>query len=191
MANHEDEGPADSWEGADEPDQLEQHYPPLSEEEEAERDAQRRAWIEQREDEEFVNRAEEEQAYQEYLLGLADPLWNEIGRRLGDARVKLGLSKREAARRSGLSDGAWRHLEAGVKYVGNAQVFPNPKDENLIAAARAVEIDPTDLFNLARRPVPKDLIGAPEPERLLEDLRRLSAMDRDLVAGLIRRLRSH
>lgn len=116
------------------------------------------------------------------------PSWQQVGETLKRARVRLGISKREAAKRANLSDGAWRHLEAGLKIVSGAVVHPNPRNENLVSAALAVKVPPAVLFELAARPLPSELVEAPSPDRLLESIQRLRAIDRDLVASLINRL---
>jgi len=118
----------------------------------------------------------------------SEPSWGSVGETLKRARVRLGLSKREAAKRANLSDGAWRHLEAGVKFINGAVVYPNPRDENLVAAAQAVKVPPAVVFQLAARPLPKELVEAPTPDRMLESLMKLRASDRELVTGLIERL---
>lgn len=78
--------------------------------------------------------------------------WIDVGQRLGTARRQLRISKREAARRAGFSDGQWRVLEAGRRIVAKGIVVPpNPKDETLQGAAEAVGIDPAELFRLVGR----------------------------------------
>lgn len=188
MTDAGDPTTADTWEHADDPDEIEELFPDVQPE--SEEDADRRRLernLEARALDE-LNQAEEAE-HRAMTEAFADePNWQLVGETLADARVQLGISKREAARRAGLSDGAWRHLEKGVKWINRTKVHPNPKDENLIAAAKAVGLDPRILFDLARRTPPEALLASETPERLLEDLRRLSHADRDLVADLIRRL---
>jgi transcriptional regulator with XRE-family HTH domain len=75
-----------------------------------------------------------------------------VGQALGAARVKAGLSKREAARTAGMSEGWWRHLESGrIPQRDGSFVAPNPRDETLIAAARAVGLRPRYVLDLAGR----------------------------------------
>jgi hypothetical protein len=59
-----------------------------------------------------------------------------------------GLTKREAATRAGFSEALWRHLEAGRKEVYGRMVLPNPRRENLVSAARAVDLDPEVLLSV-------------------------------------------
>jgi len=78
--------------------------------------------------------------------------WTEIGKRLGAARNRLNLSKRAAAARAGFSEGTWRQLEAGERQVAPGMTLPvSPSDRTLTAAARAVELDPAEVFALAGR----------------------------------------
>ncbi len=81
-----------------------------------------------------------------------EPDWGAVGRLLGAARRSLRLSKREAAQRAGFSEGLWRQLESGKRFVtGDVVLEPNPRDENLAAAARAVGLKPKEVFALAGR----------------------------------------
>lgn len=74
--------------------------------------------------------------------------WTEaIGLRLRQARG--AMSKREAARRAGFSEGTWRALELGVRRPARGIVVPmNPTVENLVAAAGAVGVDAAELLGL-------------------------------------------
>jgi transcriptional regulator with XRE-family HTH domain len=114
--------------------------------------------------------------------------WRRLGFTLGLARERMGLSKREAARRAGLSDGAWRHLEAGVKIAYGRTVLPNPRPENLVAAAKAVGLPPTKIFAIVGRQPPA---GATEPtteDQLAAEIRAPRPSDREFVEALIYRL---
>jgi transcriptional regulator with XRE-family HTH domain len=125
-------------------------------------------------------------------------IWHSVGTALQHGRIRLGISMREAARRAGLSDGAWRHLEAGQKTSYGVIILPNPRTENLIAAARAVEINPTVLFDLAQRDLPAEYRQAATspPTSLSHDdgrsipLEGLTESDIELIAALVERLRS-
>lgn len=82
-----------------------------------------------------------------------DNPWRDVGWRLNQARRRMGLSKRAAARKAGLSEGLWRQLEAGVrKPMPDVTVPVSPRDYTLEAAARAVEVDPAELFAIVGRP---------------------------------------
>jgi len=126
---------------------------------------------------------DDEAEYRRYEAG-----WRNLGWTLGQARQRMGLSKREAARRADLSDGAWRHLEAGSKQVYGRTVFPNPRPENLVAAAKAVGVAPAKLFDLVGREAPADLVGPTPGQDLAAELARLRPEDRQLVEQLIYRL---
>jgi len=77
--------------------------------------------------------------------------WAAVGDLLRDARQGKGLSKRAAAEAAGFSEGLWRHLEMGVRLMYGQEISPNPRNENLAAAARAMGIDPRTLFEAAGR----------------------------------------
>ena len=78
--------------------------------------------------------------------------WKVVGARLGQARRSLRLSKRGAALRAGFSEITWRQLEAGERQIAREVTTPvNPRDDTLAAAARAVNLDPAELFDLAGR----------------------------------------
>jgi transcriptional regulator with XRE-family HTH domain len=126
---------------------------------------------------------EHEAAYERYAAG-----WRQLGFTLGQARQRLGLSKREAARRANLSDGAWRHLEAGSKQVYGKTVFPNPRPENLVAAAKAVGLPPAKLFDLVGQKPPAELVGPTAEQDLAAEIAQLRPADRELVERLIFRL---
>lgn len=60
---------------------------------------------------------------------------------LDRARVALGISQREAARRAKISEGRWRQVVTGVQRQGGVSVPVNPKAATVAAMARAVEAD--------------------------------------------------
>lgn len=114
--------------------------------------------------------------------------WKSLGLALTIARQRLGLSKREAARRAGLSDGAWRHLEAGSKDVYGRTVLPNPRPENLVSAAQAVGMRPEKAFLIVGRQAPGVGIDPATEDELAAEIRKLGEADRHLVEQLIYRL---
>ena len=66
-----------------------------------------------------------------------------VGKALGAARVAAKLSKRQAASAAGISEGWWRHLESGrIPQRDGSSIAPNPRDDTLIAAAKAVGLRP-------------------------------------------------
>lgn len=82
--------------------------------------------------------------------------WLMLGRALAAARTRKKLSKRAAAGAAGFSEGLWRHLEDGRRLIYGQWVYPNPRDENLIAAANAVDLDPREVFMIVDRRWPGD-----------------------------------
>ncbi len=73
----------------------------------------------------------------------------ELGRRIEAARVAARLSKRQAAKRAGISDGRWRQLEAGHETV-RGQIYSvktTPATIARIASALGLPLD--ELLELA------------------------------------------
>lgn len=83
--------------------------------------------------------------------------WATIGRQLYMGRKRFQISKREAARRAGISEALWRQLEGGGAMVKPGYFVPNPRPANLVAAAQAVEIDPESLFKILGRDAPEGI----------------------------------
>lgn len=77
--------------------------------------------------------------------------WRLVGKMLKEAREALDISKREAARRAGVSDSQWGHYESGTRKVQGAHLLPNPSNRHLEAVAQAVNLDPVRLFTAAGR----------------------------------------
>jgi len=80
--------------------------------------------------------------------------WAIIGRDLYLGRKRFQISKREAARRAGISEALWRQLEGGGAMPTPGLFMPNPRADNLVAAALAVEADPERFFALLGRDMP-------------------------------------
>ncbi|HEY5111467.1 MAG TPA: hypothetical protein VII67_03955 [Acidimicrobiales bacterium] len=83
--------------------------------------------------------------------------WAVVGRELYLGRKRFQISKREAARRAGISEALWRQLEGGGAMLTPGLFVPNPRAANLVAAAQAVEIDPERLFDLLGRDAPEGI----------------------------------
>ncbi len=83
--------------------------------------------------------------------------WTFIGDRLYQGRKKFQISKREAARRAGISEALWRQLEGGGEMVKPGLFLPNPRPENLAAAALAVDEDPEVFFEALGRDMPEGI----------------------------------
>lgn len=81
--------------------------------------------------------------------------------------------------------GLWRHLEAGQKKLNGVTVLPNPRSENLVAAAQAVALDPRPIFQAIGRasgPIPE---FEPADDSLQARIDRLNYRDRRLVGQLV------
>lgn len=111
--------------------------------------------------------------------------WREVGRRLGTARKAMHLSKREAARRAQFSEGQWRVLEAGERTVAkDIVVAVSPRDDTLVAAARAVGLDPAPLFTVVGRDYASPMTEPVELSAHGVDLNRLAVERPDLYAAM-------
>jgi transcriptional regulator with XRE-family HTH domain len=63
-----------------------------------------------------------------------------LGALLEEARTRKGLSKREAARQAGISEGRWRQVVTGIQKAGDVAVPVNPRANTVAAMARAVDV---------------------------------------------------
>jgi transcriptional regulator with XRE-family HTH domain len=111
--------------------------------------------------------------------------WHFLGRRLYQGRKRFQISKREAARRAGISESLWRQLEAGGREVAGRVVPPNPRPENLYAAIRAVDEDPTVLFADVGMQVPEGLDRPTSDDPLTVKIAHLNDRDRAVVTQLV------
>jgi transcriptional regulator with XRE-family HTH domain len=69
-----------------------------------------------------------------------------LGEILEAARESLGLSKRQAAERAGISEVRWRQI---VSRAPDGQQEPRPRRNNLIRMAHAVGVDPDRALTVA------------------------------------------
>lgn len=96
-----------------------------------------------------------------------------VGALLKQARGRT--SKRKAAQRAGFSEALWRQLEDGYRTVQQGVTVPvNPRDDTLEAAAKAVGLDPAEVFRAAGRPyepLPPEPSEPQSPEEALDELR--------------------
>jgi hypothetical protein len=107
-----------------------------------------------------------------------------------------GLSKREAARRAGVSEGRWRQVVTGRHTSGGVQIPVNPKPETVIKMAQGVGADPRralDLAGLDSTLLSEDQEpGAPVGEGIdpaaMADLQRLSPDEVEKVRAYARGL---
>jgi transcriptional regulator with XRE-family HTH domain len=111
--------------------------------------------------------------------------WARIGRLLYQGRRSRQISKREAARRAGISEALWRLLEDGGRDVSGRLVLPNPRPENLLAATLAVGMDPQIVFEEADLELPSTFVTEMYDDRLAHKITQLSERDRTLVEKLV------
>jgi transcriptional regulator with XRE-family HTH domain len=117
--------------------------------------------------------------------------WVEFGRFLREQRDKLGLSRREAAKRSKVPEATWKDLESGRKTgYGGVRVLPNPGTEVLDKIASALELTPEELsrhagrLNNKQKAAPAGIQKA-NSSPLAQKLSRLGDRDRRLVESLV------
>jgi transcriptional regulator with XRE-family HTH domain len=111
--------------------------------------------------------------------------WRFVAETLTAARLRLRLSKRQAARRAGISEGTWRQLEKGPEFMNGVLYTNNTRPENLFAAARAVGVEPKVIFDAFAQEVPAGVDFTPYDDRLAKKISRLEVRDRDLVERLV------
>lgn len=91
---------------------------------------------------------------------VTDEQW-EAGARIQRARGTMSI--REAARRAGISEARWRHIEKGYQPIGGHQVPVNPRTENVVAIAKAVGMDPAELFRIMGRDDYREMVDVEVP----------------------------
>jgi transcriptional regulator with XRE-family HTH domain len=70
--------------------------------------------------------------------------------RIRHARERAGLSRKEAARRAGLSEGVWRNVETGIQHVAGVGSRSYRTTANTVARmAAAVRLDPLETVRSA------------------------------------------
>ena len=130
--------------------------------------------------------------HEKIAWGLPDTVgWRTVAEILGAARKRLKLSKRQAARRAGISEGTWRQLERGPTLEGGTIYINQARPENLFAAARAVGVDPKMVFGAFDEEVPEGLDFTPYDDRLAKKISQLSVRDRDIVERLVDSMLDH
>jgi transcriptional regulator with XRE-family HTH domain len=117
--------------------------------------------------------------------------WVEFGIYLRQQRDKVGLSRREAARRSKVAESTWKDLETGQKTsYGGVRVLPNPGAEVLAKMAKVLELEPEELTRHVGRTTPKSRStsagGAKDGvTHLAQKIARLDDRDRRLVESMV------
>lgn len=72
-----------------------------------------------------------------------------LGTYLVEARERINMSRREAARRAGISESRYRQVELGYQQVSpDIRVPVSPKAETVVSMAQAVEADPAEALRL-------------------------------------------
>lgn len=117
------------------------------------------------------------------------PKWEKLGALLAEHRIARGISKREAARLAGFSEGLWRHLEEGKRISYGHAILPNPRDDKLASAARAVGLDPAVAFEIVGRELPTSRLPAGTAALSGVDVTGLPPEDIAKVQGYIDALR--
>lgn len=109
-----------------------------------------------------------------------------LGLLLEEARERLSLSKREAARIAGISEGRWRQVVTGIQKAGAVNVPVNPRRNTVTAMATAVRVDQAQALKAAGlEPLPS-AAAADEPPTGDEAITRV--MKSDLPEDKKRRL---
>ena len=117
--------------------------------------------------------------------------WVEFGIFLRQQRDKVGLSRREAARRSKVPESTWKDLETGQKTsYGGVRVLPNPGAEVLAKMAKVLELEPEELSKHVGRlgSKPKSASSATSRDgvtALSQKIARLDDRDRRLVEAMV------
>lgn len=119
--------------------------------------------------------------------------WTEFGHFLVEQRERLGLRRRDAAKRAKMSEHDWRALEIGYREeFGGVRVLPNPAADVLERMARALELPVDELVSrIGPRPTPAPAESHgddAETTVLARRIGRLRMEDRQLIAALIERL---
>jgi transcriptional regulator with XRE-family HTH domain len=117
--------------------------------------------------------------------------WVEFGIFLRQQRDKVGLSRREAARRSKVPESTWKDLETGQKTsYGGVRVLPNPGADVLAKMATVLELSPEELTRHVGRLGTKPKSGSAASSKdgvsaLTQKFARLSERDRRVVEALV------
>ena len=117
--------------------------------------------------------------------------WVEFGIYLRQQRDNVGLSRREAARRSKVPESTWKDLETGHKTsYGGVRVLPNPGADVLDKIAKVLELSPEELSRHVGRVGTKSKAASTAESRdgvtaLSQKIARLDDRDRRLVESMV------
>jgi transcriptional regulator with XRE-family HTH domain len=97
-----------------------------------------------------------------------------VGRLITSARLGLGISQRDAARRAGISEGHWRQITSGYQAVAPGRYSTVRGTARTVAAMAAVVGLSPEQLDQASRPdaasVLRAMRGAPTAAEVLRDL---------------------
>lgn len=115
--------------------------------------------------------------------------WAEFGRWLVEQRERLGLRRRDAARRAKLPEATWRDLEVGRKdSIGGIKLLPNLTEDVLARVADALEVSPEEVLKHVGRPPlrnRREVATERAGLSLSQKVARLPYRDRRLVERLV------
>jgi transcriptional regulator with XRE-family HTH domain len=116
--------------------------------------------------------------------------WLQFGQFLRDQRDKVGLNRRQAARRAKVPESLWRDLEAGyTTSYGGVRVLPNPGPDVLEQIAAALEVTTEDLTRhvgrITNRSKPVTEVSRKAGSGLPQKVARLGDRDRRLIESLV------
>ena len=117
--------------------------------------------------------------------------WIEFGVYLRQQRDNVGLSRREAARRSKVPEATWKDLENGHKTsYGGVRVLPNPGSDVLAKIAKVLELSPEELNRHVGRLTNKSRPASASSSRdgttpLAQKIARLGDRDKRLIESLV------
>lgn len=114
----------------------------------------------------------------------------EAGRVIREARENLGLTKRAAARAAGISESRWRQIESGVQKKNGREQSAVTKPETLLAIAKAVGIEPSELLEPHElSPLLTPLVAALDKGEVI-DVSDFSENERRLIEAFLAGLRA-
>jgi transcriptional regulator with XRE-family HTH domain len=117
--------------------------------------------------------------------------WVEFGHWLVEQRERIGLNRRDAAKRAGISLTAWKDMESGYKTAyGGVRVLPNLGEDVLEKVATALELSADEVMKHVGRINSKRSSGTPKAtsdaaSRLVQKIVRLDERDRRLIEHLV------
>lgn len=119
--------------------------------------------------------------------------WVEFGQWIVEQRERLGLRRRDAARKAKVSETTWRDLETGRKdSIGGIKLLPSLSRDMLERVAEVLELPMDEILKHVGRapranhlPSPATVTSVAGRRSLNEKLTRLDIRDRQLVERLV------